>query len=133
VVIGAAAVADFRAASVSGGKLRREAGGTLELEPTEDILRAASAARRPGALVVAFAAEMDLDIERARTKMRAKGADAVVLNDVSRPGLGFDSDRNAGIFVTADAAVELPESTKREMADQILDRAILLLLPSRTR
>jgi phosphopantothenoylcysteine decarboxylase / phosphopantothenate---cysteine ligase len=120
VVIGAAAVADFRAASVSVAKLRREVGQTLELEPTEDILREAAAARRPGARVIAFAAEMELDIERARAKMRAKGADAVVLNDVSRAGLGFDSDRNSGVFVTADAAVELPESTKREMADQIL-------------
>jgi phosphopantothenoylcysteine decarboxylase / phosphopantothenate---cysteine ligase len=122
VVIGAAAVADFRAALVSDSKLRREAGRILELEPTEDILREAAAARRPGALVIAFAAEMELDIERARAKMRAKGADAVVLNDVSRARLGFDSDRNAGIFVTADAAVELVEGTKREMADRILNQ-----------
>ena len=122
VVIGAAAVADFRAASVSDVKLRREAGRTLELEPTEDILRAASAARRPDTLVIAFAAEMELDIERARAKMRAKGADAVVLNDVSRTGLGFDADRNAGVFVTEDSAVELQEGTKREMAERILDR-----------
>ncbi|HWG18722.1 MAG TPA: bifunctional phosphopantothenoylcysteine decarboxylase/phosphopantothenate--cysteine ligase CoaBC [Acidobacteriaceae bacterium] len=121
VVIGAAAVADFRAASVSDAKLRREGGRTLRLEPTEDILRSASEARRTGTLVIAFAAEMDLDIERARAKMRAKGADAVVLNDVSREGLGFDSDRNAGVFVTADAAVDLPEGTKQEMADRILE------------
>lgn len=125
VVIGAAAVADFRAASVSEAKLRREGRDgamTLELEPTEDILREASAARRPGAVVVAFAAEMDLDAERARAKMRAKGADAVVLNDVSRVGLGFDSDRNAALFITAEDVVEIPEMTKRDMAGRILDR-----------
>jgi phosphopantothenoylcysteine decarboxylase/phosphopantothenate--cysteine ligase len=126
VVIGAAAVADFRAAKASDAKLRREHGLALPLEPTDDILREAAAARRPGTLVIAFAAEMDLDIERARSKMRAKGADAIVLNDVSRAGLGFESDRNAGIFVTADAAVEIAEMTKREMADRILDRMLML-------
>ncbi len=135
VVIGAAAVSDFRAAAVSGEKLRREnreGGTTLELEATQDILRSAAAMRRPGTLVIAFAAEMDLDVERARAKMRAKGADAIMLNDVSRAGLGFDSDRNAAVFVTADAAVEIPEMTKREMADRVLDRVIALQVNART-
>jgi len=126
MVIGAAAVADFRAASLSDAKLRREGGQTLELEPTVDILRGAAAARRPETLVIAFAAEMELDIERARAKMRAKGADAIVLNDVSRAGLGFESDRNAAIFITQDAAIEIPEMTKREMADRILGRTTML-------
>ena len=126
VVVGAAAVADFRAASLSDAKLRREGGLTLELEATADILREAAAARQPETLVIAFAAEMELDIARARAKMRAKGADAIVLNDVSRAGLGFESDRNAAVFVTADAAAEIPEMMKREMADQILDRMLLL-------
>ncbi len=129
VVIGAAAVADFRAVSQSDAKLRREGRGgglTLELETTTDILREAAAAREPETLVIAFAAEMELDIERARAKMRAKGADAIVLNDVSRAGLGFESDRNAAVFVTADAATEIPEMTKRAIADRILDRMLLL-------
>jgi phosphopantothenoylcysteine decarboxylase/phosphopantothenate--cysteine ligase len=126
VVVGAAAVADFRAAAKSEAKLRREDGLTLELEATADILREAAAARQPGTLVIAFAAEMELDIERARTKMQAKGADAIVLNDVSRAGLGFESDRNAAVFITADAAVEIPEMAKREMADRLLDRTLSL-------
>jgi phosphopantothenoylcysteine decarboxylase / phosphopantothenate---cysteine ligase len=129
MVIGAAAVADFRAASVSDVKLRREAkegGQTLELEPTADILREAAAARRPETVVIAFAAEMQLDIERARAKMRAKRADAIVLNDVSRAGIGFESDRNAAVFITEDETVEIPEMTKREMADRILDRGMML-------
>ena len=75
-------------------------------------------------MVIAFAAEMDADVERARAKMRAKGADAIVLNDVSREGVGFDSDRNEAVFVTADAAVEIPEMTKREMAYRILDLVV---------
>jgi len=126
VVIGAAAVADFRAASQRNAKLRREGTMTLELEPTADILREAAAARKHGTLVVAFAAEMERDIARARAKMRAKGADAIVLNDVSRAGLGFESDRNAAIFITEDAAAEIPEMTKRAMADRILDQLLAL-------
>jgi phosphopantothenoylcysteine decarboxylase/phosphopantothenate--cysteine ligase len=76
--------------------------------------------------VIAFAAEMDANVERAREKLVAKGADAIVLNDVSRPGIGFDSDRNAAMFVTREGAVEIPEMSKREMADRILDRVVEL-------
>jgi phosphopantothenoylcysteine decarboxylase / phosphopantothenate---cysteine ligase len=126
VVIGAAAVADFRMASVGTEKLRREGSLRLELEPTEDILRSAVMKRRPGTLVIAFAAEMAADVGRAREKLRAKGADAIVLNDISQDGIGFDSDRNAAMFVTDDAAVVIPEMTKREMADRILDQVAAL-------
>jgi phosphopantothenoylcysteine decarboxylase/phosphopantothenate--cysteine ligase len=122
VVIGAAAVADFRMPSIAPDKLRREGSLHLDLEPTEDILRAVAEAHRPGTLVIAFAAEMDADINRARKKLQAKGADAIVLNDVSRPEIGFDSDRNAATFVTTDAAVEIPEMPKRDVADRILDQ-----------
>jgi phosphopantothenoylcysteine decarboxylase/phosphopantothenate--cysteine ligase len=126
VVIGAAAVADFRMPSIAPDKLRREGSLHLELEPTEDILREVAAAHRPGALVIAFAAEMDSDVIRARAKLQAKGADAIVLNDVSRPEIGFDSDRNAATFVTRDAAIEIPEMPKRDLADRILDQIATL-------
>jgi len=126
VVVGAAAVADFRMASVATEKLRREGRLHLDLEPTEDIVRGVAAAHRPGTVVIAFAAETDADIAHARQKLLAKGADAIVLNNVSQPGIGFDSDRNAAIFLTADAAVEIPEMTKRKMADRILDQAVAL-------
>jgi phosphopantothenoylcysteine decarboxylase/phosphopantothenate--cysteine ligase len=126
VVIKAAAVADFRMSSVGTQKLRREGRLHLDLEPTEDIVRGVVDAHPPGTLVIAFAAEMDANVERAREKLLAKGADAIVLNDVSRPGIGFDSDRNAATFVTAESAVEIPEMTKREMADRILDRVLAL-------
>jgi len=124
VVVGAAAVADFRMAKVSGEKLRREEGLHLELEPTEDIMREVVAARTSGTLVIAFAAEMDLDIARAREKMRAKGADAIVLNDVSRAGIGFDSERNAAVFITAQRAVAIPEMSKHDVAERILDEVV---------
>ncbi len=125
VVIGAAAVADFRARHHAPVKLRREAGLTLELEPTEDIIAMAAAHRRPGALVLAFAAETEPDPVRleasARAKLLRKGVDAIVANDVSNEGSGFDVDRNGGLFLTAAATVPLPLGTKRAMADRILD------------
>jgi len=132
IVIGAAAVADFRMTAIAPEKLRREAGLHLDLEPTEDILRAVAEARgvasahRPGTLIIAFAAETDADVTRARAKLLAKGADAIVLNDISRPGIGFDSDLNAATFVTADAALDIPEMPKRQMADRILDEVVAL-------
>jgi phosphopantothenoylcysteine decarboxylase/phosphopantothenate--cysteine ligase len=124
VVVGAAAVADFRMAEVSAEKLRRKDALHLELEPTEDIVHGVVAARKSQTLVIAFAAEMDSDVERAREKLRAKGADAIVLNDVSRAGIGFDSERNAAVFVTADHAVEIPEMAKRDVAERILDEVV---------
>lgn len=122
VVIGAAAVADFRPATVSSEKLRRQGKLALELEPTEDILREAAQSRRPGTLILAFAAETTADAARAREKMRAKGADAILLNDISAPETGFDSGHNAGVFLTADSALELPAMSKQEMAGRILDQ-----------
>jgi phosphopantothenoylcysteine decarboxylase/phosphopantothenate--cysteine ligase len=131
VVIKAAAVADFRMSAASTEKLRREGHLHLDLEPTEDIIRGVVDARgsrenRPGTLVIAFAAELDANVERARAKLKLKGADAIVLNDVSRPGIGFDSDRNAAAFITADRAIDIPEMSKRDMADRILDQALQL-------
>jgi phosphopantothenoylcysteine decarboxylase/phosphopantothenate--cysteine ligase len=126
VVIGAAAVADFRPAAVSTEKLRREGKLTLELEPTEDILRKVAVARRPGTLIIAFAAETTADVNRAREKMAAKQADAILLNDISGAETGFDSDRNAGTLITADSVLELPSMPKREMADRILDQLLTL-------
>jgi phosphopantothenoylcysteine decarboxylase/phosphopantothenate--cysteine ligase len=117
--------------AVAEEKLRREGALHLELEPTEDILRGVVDARQakrdgPSTLVIAFAAEMDSSLGRAREKLVAKGADAIVLNDVSQPGIGFDSDRNAAKFITRDTAVDLIEMPKREMADRILDQVVAL-------
>ncbi len=126
VVIGAAAVADFRMPSVGGEKLRREGSLHLDLEPTADIVRGVVEAHRPGTLVIAFAAEMNSSIDRAREKLLAKGADAIVLNDVSQPSVGFDSDQNVATFITREHAMDIPEMSKREMADRILDQVVIL-------
>lgn len=132
LVIGAAAVADFRAVEVSQGKIRRTGPMTLALEATPDILAQAVGRKRPGTIVVAFAAETEgIDmLAVARGKLARKGADAIVLNDVSNPAHGFDSERNAGVFLTRDEAVTLPESSKRQMAGRILDQVLQLRVNS---
>jgi phosphopantothenoylcysteine decarboxylase/phosphopantothenate--cysteine ligase len=76
---------------------------------------------------------MDSSIARAREKLVAKGADAIVLNDVSQPGIGFDSDLNAATFVTREHAIDIPEMTKRTMADRILDQVLALRSATRER
>jgi phosphopantothenoylcysteine decarboxylase/phosphopantothenate--cysteine ligase len=121
VVIKAAAVSDFRAQAISPTKIRRTGTMLLELEPTEDIVAKVVEQRRRGTLVIAFAAETGDTEANARAKLFRKGADAIVANDISREGLGFESSRNAGIWIDAERTIELPESSKREMADRILD------------
>ncbi len=129
VVVMAAAVADYRPRLVAGQKLRRSGPLTLELEPTEDILRAIVLHRRPGMLVIGFAAETEDALASGRAKLMRKGADAIVLNDVSREGIGFDSDNNAVTFLTPSTATDLPEMPKRMLADRILSEAIGLRRP----
>jgi phosphopantothenoylcysteine decarboxylase / phosphopantothenate---cysteine ligase len=129
IVIKSAAVADYRPRVQADQKLRRSGPLTLELEPTGDILREVVEQRRPGMLVIGFAAETDDALAHGREKLLRKGADAIVLNDVSREGVGFDSDRNAVTFLTRDRAIEMPEMTKRELADHLLDEIVALRRP----
>lgn len=103
-IIGAAAVADYRPASVSEGKLRRQDEPLdLRLVPNPDIV--AGLAKVAKGRVVGFAAEPTADIEIAREKLSRKGLFAIAANDVSAPGLGFDSDRNALSLVFADGGM----------------------------
>jgi phosphopantothenoylcysteine decarboxylase/phosphopantothenate--cysteine ligase len=126
IVIKAAAVADFRVSHTAPTKLHRDAPLTLRLEPTEDIARSVVDHRGTGTLVIAFAAEMGLDIDRAREKLHRKGVDAIVLNDISRSDIGFESDHNAAIFITDEAEVRLEESSKVDLASQILDQVVAI-------
>ena len=127
VVIGAAAVADFRPTTIAAEKLRRSGPLTLTFEPTEDILADVTLRRSPGTLVLAFAAETHNVLESARAKLLRKRADAIIANDVSLPGLGFDADHNAATWISTDAnsvpeyVVDLGQSTKLALADRILD------------
>jgi phosphopantothenoylcysteine decarboxylase/phosphopantothenate--cysteine ligase len=121
VLLMAAAPADFRAAEPAAGKLQRRGSLELSLEPTEDILASLTAGRREGQTIVGFAAEHGGDaVERARGKLRRKGADLIVLNDVSDPEIGFESERNAVTLIAAEAETEVPIDSKDAVAEAIL-------------
>ena len=124
IVLKAGAVADFRPAEVIAGKLHREGRMTLELDATDDIVAEVVRQRNPGTLVIAFAAEVENALERGRGKLARKGVDAIVVNDVAREGLGFDSDRNAGTMLIGKREVEIPAMSKREMAGRVLDEVV---------
>lgn len=130
IVIKAAAVSDYRPKAPAAQKIKRNEPIQLELEPTEDILSVVAALRAPGTLVVGFAAETEDHLQHGRDKLLRKGADALVLNDVGRPGIGFDSERNAVTFLTRQTAIEMPEMSKRELADRILDEVRGLRRPA---
>jgi phosphopantothenoylcysteine decarboxylase/phosphopantothenate--cysteine ligase len=125
IVIKAAAVSDYRASSVSPQKIKRKGPLMLELEPTADILKEISL-RKQSQIVVGFAAETENVLENARQKLAAKHLDAIVVNDVSREGIGFDSDRNEVTIITHDEVVEVPETTKWEVAQRVLDQVVRL-------
>jgi phosphopantothenoylcysteine decarboxylase/phosphopantothenate--cysteine ligase len=125
IVIKTAAVSDYRPKAAAGQKLKRTGPLSLELEPTTDIL-ADLAAKKTTQLIVGFAAETENVLENARKKLARKSLDAIVVNDVSREGVGFDSDRNAVTILTPDELVEVPETTKWEVAQRVLDQVVKL-------
>jgi phosphopantothenoylcysteine decarboxylase/phosphopantothenate--cysteine ligase len=121
VLLMAAAPADFRAADPAEGKLQRSGSLELSLEPTEDILAGLGADRHAGQTIVGFAAEHGGEaVERARGKLERKGADLIVLNDVSNPEIGFESERNAVTLIDRDGETEVPIDSKEAIAGAIL-------------
>ena len=125
VLVMAAAVADFAPDAPSEGKLSRAGGSGLELRlrETEDILAALRPERRDDQTVIGFAAEHGPEaIARAREKLARKGLDAIVFNDVSRPEIGFDSDRNEVTIIEPEGEHRVPLAPKAAVADAILDR-----------
>jgi phosphopantothenoylcysteine decarboxylase / phosphopantothenate---cysteine ligase len=124
VLVMAAAPADFRPKQAAGKKIHREGSGGLELdlEETEDILAGLAARTREGQTVVGFAAETERGADRAREKLARKGVDAIVLNDVSRSEIGFESPENEVLIVERGGEHHVPLSSKDEIADAILDR-----------
>jgi phosphopantothenoylcysteine decarboxylase / phosphopantothenate---cysteine ligase len=124
VLVMAAAPADFRPKEASGEKIHREGSGGLELdlEETEDILAGLGSRRRDGQTIVGFAAETGGGLERAREKLARKGADAIVLNDVSNSEIGFESADNEVVIVEPSGEHPVPRASKEQVADAILDR-----------
>jgi phosphopantothenoylcysteine decarboxylase/phosphopantothenate--cysteine ligase len=125
VVIKTAAVSDYRPKSTASQKIKRSGPMSLELEPTVDIL-SEIARHKNSQIVVGFAAETQNALENGRKKLASKSLDAIVVNDVSREGVGFDSDRNAVTIITHDSVVEVPETTKWEVAQRVLDEVVRL-------
>ena len=123
VVIKAAAVADYRPVTAAESKIKREGRSslTIELEATADILAEVVRNAGPDQIVVGFAAETGNAVEHARRKLERKSLHAIVVNDVSCPGIGFDSDRNAVTILTADSEVTVGETSKGEVAGRVLD------------
>ncbi|HWY03208.1 MAG TPA: bifunctional phosphopantothenoylcysteine decarboxylase/phosphopantothenate--cysteine ligase CoaBC [Candidatus Acidoferrum sp.] len=125
VVIKTAAVSDYRPKAAASQKIKRKGAMTLELEATPDILKELSL-KKGAQIVVGFAAETENVLENARQKLMSKNLDAIVVNDVSREGVGFDSDRNAVTIMTRQEVVEVPETTKWEVAQRVLDQVVRL-------
>jgi len=125
LLVMAAAVADFRPARTEDHKIRREESPrlTIALEPIQDIVAALGKEKDlQGVFRVGFAAEGSNLETKALEKMKKKGLQAIVANDISRKDIAFGSDFNEGVMLFADGAREdLPRMTKREMADRILD------------
>jgi phosphopantothenoylcysteine decarboxylase/phosphopantothenate--cysteine ligase len=125
VLLMTAAVADFRPRHPAGDKLKKDAGApTIELERTEDVLSDLAGHRRPGGtqILVGFAAEHGAGALRyGRDKLERKGLDAVVVNDISKPGIGFDATENEVTILTADGgASDVPRAAKERVAAVVL-------------
>ena len=123
VIVMAAAVADFRPATVATQKLKKQAGPPdIVLEPTVDILAGLGARKRPGQTVVGFAAETDRVRQNALSKLVAKGADLIVANDVTATGAGFEHDTNSVVIMDAGGTErEVPLANKRVIARSVFD------------
>jgi len=129
VFIAAAAVADYRPAERAANKMKKSGSAlTLTLEPTPDILEDVSRTRRDGLLVVGFAAETDSVVENARAKLERKNLDAVVANDLTQDGAGFDKDTNVITLLTRDRERPdtLPLMSKLQAAHRVLDEVARL-------
>jgi phosphopantothenoylcysteine decarboxylase/phosphopantothenate--cysteine ligase len=122
VLLMAAAPADFRASEIATGKLTRDDSLDLHLEPTEDILASLTATKTGQQTVVAFAAEAGENVDRAREKLSRKKADLIVLNDISNPQIGFESQENAVTLIDSTSEDHVPQASKDVVAEQILER-----------
>lgn len=128
VLLMAAAVVDFRPSLAADHKLKKSAGQEhmqVDLELTPDILSALAAAKAPGQTIVGFAAEHgDGALDYGRDKLRRKRLDAIVVNDISRKDIGFDSADNEVTIITPTTETPVPLASKTEIARAILDTVV---------
>jgi phosphopantothenoylcysteine decarboxylase / phosphopantothenate---cysteine ligase len=125
----AAAVADYRPVNPSHAKRPKDGKPwTVTLEPTTDVLRELGAARKPGRVLVGFAADTgDRGLERARAKLAAKGSHLIVFNDVSRDDIGFDAPANEVVLVSREGERRVAKAPKERIAGEIIDEVVRLM------
>ncbi|MBC8029705.1 MAG: bifunctional phosphopantothenoylcysteine decarboxylase/phosphopantothenate--cysteine ligase CoaBC [Pyrinomonadaceae bacterium] len=131
IFIGAAAVADYRPVQHSLQKIKKTSSSmSLELERTPDILQAVASAEQDKLLVLGFAAETENVLANAREKLQRKSLDAIIANDVTREGVGFDTVTNEVTILSRDsqAPIHVPLIAKTNVADIILDEVVRLRL-----
>ena len=126
IVIKTAAVADYRPKNAAEQKIKRKGAMSLELEPTTDILAEAGSRARARKSSSASPRRPRTSWKMPARSWSSKALDAIVVNDVSREGVGFDSDRNAVTIITQSEVIEVPETTKWEVAQRVLDQAVQL-------
>jgi phosphopantothenoylcysteine decarboxylase/phosphopantothenate--cysteine ligase len=129
IFIGAAAVADYRPVRQSSQKIKKTSPSlSLELERTPDILRSVASAKQNGLLVIGFAAETENVLANARDKLTSKNLDAIIANDVTHEGAGFDTATNEVTIISRDglAPIHVPLIAKTNVADIILDEVVRL-------
>lgn len=132
IIIGAAAVGDFRIAQIMEQKIKknddRSEGLVIELVGTPDILATMGENKKPGQIMVGFAAETQNLLENARKKLQKKNLDFIVANDVTMDGAGFAVDTNIVSFIDRDGTVSsLPKMSKEDVASAIIDRVVTLI------
>ena len=125
MIIKAAAVADYRPATVSDNKIKKkDASLSIEVERTEDILAYLGQHKKAGQFICGFSMETQNMLENSRAKLAKKKVDMIVANNLKTAGAGFGTDTNVVTFITADETEELPLCSKEEVANRILDKIL---------
>ena len=123
IFIGAAAVVDFRPTTVSDRKIKRSGVEAMDLSliPNPDIIASVAGGETRPQLVIGFAAETHDVQDYARKKLVSKSLDFIFANDVSDQSIGFNSEQNAGVLIGKDAEIAMPMSSKRILAESIIN------------
>ena len=128
IIIQAAAPADFTPVVFAEEKIKKNNDGlmTIELKETQDVAKAVGERKQKGQVLIGFAAETEKLTEHASKKLTKKNLDMIVANDVTRPGAGFNVDTNIVTFITKDGMEDMPQLSKADVAEKLLDRAVKL-------
>lgn len=128
IIIQAAAPADFTPVEFAEEKIKKDDDGNIiiEMKQTQDVAKAVGQRKMPGQVLVGFAAETEKVNEHAKKKLEKKNLDMIVANDVTMPGAGFNVDTNIVTFITRDGLEDMPQLSKADVAEKLLDRALKL-------